>query len=67
MIDLSKLNDKDKVAILNNIYNQVHSETIRYRDLELKVTAWILAIQIGVLGSTQIMPLKVYASICFVK
>lgn len=60
MFDMSEISEKEKVAILTTIFNQANSEIIRYRDLEWKVTAWIVAIQVGVISSLTALPLNRY-------
>ncbi len=45
------LSDSDKVNILINFYNQVYQETIRYRDLEIKLTVIIVALFAGLITS----------------
>lgn len=62
MFDISKIEIKDKVEIINNLFNQANSEIIRYRDLEWKITAWIVAIQIGVISSLSIIEINKYCN-----
>jgi hypothetical protein len=50
MIELNEMN-REKIAALIAKYKQVCDETLRYRDYEWKITAWVVAL---ILGTSQL-------------
>jgi hypothetical protein len=67
MIDTEKLDNKDQVPIILSLFNHVNSEITRYRDLEWRVTAWVVAIIAGVTASPHLASLTKLSYYCGMK